>query len=52
MHPQPHRRGRKWRRFLRHSRGFLFMAFLALLIIGTVGLLIWFISSPRFVKPN
>lgn len=52
MHPQPHHRGRKWRRLARHNCGLFFFAFFAVVIVGIVGLLIWFISSPQFVKPN
>jgi hypothetical protein len=50
MQPHPHRSGRKWRRFVRHSRGFFFAGFLGLVIAGVVFLLFWFLSSPRFVK--
>lgn len=50
MQPQPHRRGHKLRRFLRHNRGIFFLGFTLLLILGLVGLLFWVMSSMRFVN--
>ncbi len=52
VQPQPHRSGRKWRRFLRHNRQFVFILFFLVIILALVAGLFWLITSPDFVKPR
>ena len=52
MHePQPHRGGRRWRRFARQNRQIFFLGFLMVFVVAAVALLFWLMTSPRFVKP-
>jgi flagellar biosynthesis/type III secretory pathway M-ring protein FliF/YscJ len=43
-------RGRKWRRFVRHNRNFLFGGFVLVIILALVALLFWVMTSPKFLK--
>jgi hypothetical protein len=52
VHPQPHRRGRRLRRFFRNNPQVLFVVFILVLVVALVAGLFWLITSPDFVKPR
>lgn len=52
MPPQPHRSGRKRRRFLRHNRQFKFIVFFMIILALLVAGLMVLLTSPSFVKPR
>jgi hypothetical protein len=50
MLPQPHRSGRKRRRFFRQNPQFMFILFFMIIVVLLVAGLFWLITSPDFVK--
>ena len=52
MNPQPHRGGRKWKRFVRHNRQYLFVIFFMVIVVILVAGLFYVITSSQFVKPR
>jgi len=50
MQAHPHHRGRRWRRFLRQNRNFVFLAFMLVIILAIVVAIFWVMTSSRFAK--
>jgi len=50
MQPQPHRKHRRWRRFLRSNQGLFFACFATIIVLGLVALLFIFLTHPYFAK--
>ena len=52
VQPQSHKKGRKWRRFVRANGPLFFVFFVMIVILALVGALFWVMSSSRFVNPH
>jgi len=52
VQPQSHRKGRRWRRFVRENGTLFFVFFVIIIILVLVGALFYVMSSSRFVNPQ
>jgi phosphotransferase system glucose/maltose/N-acetylglucosamine-specific IIC component len=50
VQPQPHRRGRKWRRFVRENQSLFFMVFFLVLILALIVVVFWWMGSIQFIN--
>ena len=52
VQPQPHRKGHKWRRFVRDNQTLFFVFFFLVLILALIAVLFWVMGSIRFINPR